>query len=302
MSGSTEPSTPASVTATRFSGSTTWAASVTVASAPLTTVPTAMWVGKLAMAEHPPSPAARPDAHAPNRVGHHLQISKHQIRQRCGSCCRAVPVDIWRAQCAGKEGLAIPTGPCHVLVHTQSTSAEKNRCHDFSTACRQAHARRHRFYCRGPGGDGAQVSRLLGDRQRRAVFGRAGEHRQFAHGTGRALCAACVGPACRSAPPVRAPQGRILLRRARRRADRRRRARHLPRGLRRLSGAACLAAAVARHCDQWPCHGHQRRLVVFSRHLGPPPSLSGIGRRRPASADRCCDLGRRARRAWCWRH
>src|SRR5262245_38710490 len=49
MSGSTEPNTPASVTATRFSGATTSAASVTVASAPLTTVPTAIWVGKLAI-------------------------------------------------------------------------------------------------------------------------------------------------------------------------------------------------------------------------------------------------------------
>ena len=49
MSGNTEPSTPASVTATRFSGATMSAASVTVASAPLTTVPTAIWVGKLAI-------------------------------------------------------------------------------------------------------------------------------------------------------------------------------------------------------------------------------------------------------------
>ena len=49
MSGSTEPSTPASVTATMFSGATMSAATVTVASAPLTTVPTAIWVGKLAM-------------------------------------------------------------------------------------------------------------------------------------------------------------------------------------------------------------------------------------------------------------
>src|SRR5438874_6502259 len=49
MSGSTEPSTPASVTATMFSGAIMSAATVTVASAPLTTVPTAIWVGKLAM-------------------------------------------------------------------------------------------------------------------------------------------------------------------------------------------------------------------------------------------------------------
>ena len=61
MSGSTEPSTPASVTATMFSGATMSAATVTVASAPLTTVPTAMWVGKLAMRASPRA-AARPDA------------------------------------------------------------------------------------------------------------------------------------------------------------------------------------------------------------------------------------------------
>ena len=49
MSGSTLPSTPATVTATRFSGATTSAASVSVASAPLASVPTPIWVGKLAM-------------------------------------------------------------------------------------------------------------------------------------------------------------------------------------------------------------------------------------------------------------
>src|SRR5829696_8060174 len=49
MSGNTEPSTPARVTATTFSGATRSAATVTVARAPLTTVPMAMWVGKLAM-------------------------------------------------------------------------------------------------------------------------------------------------------------------------------------------------------------------------------------------------------------
>ncbi len=42
MSGRTEPSTPASVTATTFSGATMSAATVTVARAPLTIVPTAM--------------------------------------------------------------------------------------------------------------------------------------------------------------------------------------------------------------------------------------------------------------------
>ena len=42
MSGSTEPSTPASVTATMFSGATRSAATVTVARAPLTTVPMAI--------------------------------------------------------------------------------------------------------------------------------------------------------------------------------------------------------------------------------------------------------------------
>ena len=49
MSGSTEPRQPASVTATRFSGAITLAASVSVASVPATTVPTRMWVGNLAM-------------------------------------------------------------------------------------------------------------------------------------------------------------------------------------------------------------------------------------------------------------
>ena len=49
MSGRTEPSAPAMVTATRFSGAITSAASVSVASAPATTVPTPMWVVKLAI-------------------------------------------------------------------------------------------------------------------------------------------------------------------------------------------------------------------------------------------------------------
>ena len=62
MSGSTEPSTPASVTATMFSGATMSAATVTVASAPLTTVPTAIWVGKLAMRASL-ADRHRPDAH-----------------------------------------------------------------------------------------------------------------------------------------------------------------------------------------------------------------------------------------------
>ncbi len=54
MSGSTDPRTPASVTATMFSGATISAATVIVAKAPLTTVPTAIWVGKLAMRDGSP--------------------------------------------------------------------------------------------------------------------------------------------------------------------------------------------------------------------------------------------------------
>ena len=38
------------------------------------------------------------------------------------------------------------------------------------------------------GGAGPEVSGLLADRQRRALFGRAGKHRQPRHGPGRALC------------------------------------------------------------------------------------------------------------------
>src|SRR5262245_57903512 len=63
ISGRTEPSTPASVTATTFSGATMSAATVTVARAPLTTVPTAIWVGKLAMR------ALACGQHGPTRTG-----------------------------------------------------------------------------------------------------------------------------------------------------------------------------------------------------------------------------------------
>ena len=79
MSGRTEPSEPAMVTATRFSGAITSAASVKVASEPATIVPTTIWVGEICHGF-----ALRLAAGAARRRTARRLPTPHQIRGHAG--------------------------------------------------------------------------------------------------------------------------------------------------------------------------------------------------------------------------
>ena len=200
-----------------------------------------------------------------------------------------------RPRVARVKGLAYVGGPCHV----QARFAGANRRMWLGVSTSTADKLKLAAIAldrRGGGGFGPEVPRLLGDGQRRALFGRAREHRQPDHGAGGALCHPRLGPAGRPPPPVRSSQGRVLLRRARGRADRRRGAADLPRSLRRIPSPARAERAAARARHQRPRHGRQRGLVVLPADLGTTPAFAGAGGRRLASADRCRDLRRRDHR------
>ena len=206
-------------------------------------------------------------------------------------CSRAQgPTPLRRCERAGNRRRPMP---CAGRV---SLARETNVARLPNQHCRQAEACRRHLDCRGGRRLGPQIPGLLGDGQRRALFRRAGKHRQPDHGGSRALRHSRLGPAGRPPPPVRPSQGRVLLGRDRGRADRRRRAADLSRGLRCVPAAARAERAGAGAFHQRPRHRHQRRLVVFPADLGPPPALAGAGRRRLASHDRCRNLHRRDRR------
>ena len=146
---------------------------------------------------------------------------------------------------------------------------------------------------------GAEGAGVFPDRFRRLSFRCDGVGRQFSHGDRRLVQPLVRGPAGRRRPHLRAREDRVLLQRPGGDADPGRRGGHRLGRRRSPANAQGHRTARPRSSDLDVGGGGESRRGNGADPHGASVSLDRPGGERAAFADRCLDVGRRRRGAWC---